>query len=84
MYSSNRGVQVEHRGVGQRLSWLQKTFALCESDTVLHQAPLAQNTAVWEIFWPLVVGGRLLIADANSQDDPTYLQQLIDRQKVSV
>lgn len=84
IYSSNRGVQVEHRGVGQRLSWLQKTFALCESDTVLHQAPLAQNTAVWEIFWPLVVGGRLLIADANSQDDPTYLQQLIDRQKVSV
>ena len=84
IYSSSRGVQVEHRGVGQRLSWLQKTFALCESDAVLHQAPLAQDTAVREIFWPLVVGGRLIIADANSPNDPVYLQRLIDRQKVSV
>ena len=84
IYSSRQGVQVEHCGVSQRLEWLQKTFVLCESDAVLHQASLAQDTAVREIFWPLVVGARLIIADANSPDDAADLQRLISSQKVSV
>ena len=83
IYSSQRGTLVEHGGVSQRLNWLQKTFALSESDVVLHKAPLTQDTAVREIFWPLVVGGRLLIA-TNNQDNPKDLQHLIVSQQVSV
>ncbi len=84
LYSSRRGILVEHCAVGYRLDWLQQTFALSFTDAVLHKAPLAQDTAVWEIFWPLVNGRRLIIAAANSQDDPIYLQHLIARQKVSI
>ena len=84
MYSSSRGVLVEHRGVSQRLDWLQNTFTLSESDAVLHQAPLEQDTAVWEIFWPLVTGGRLVIAAAEARDNPAYVQHLIATQKVSI
>ena len=83
-YPSKQGVLVEHQAVSQRLQWLQNTFVLSESDVVLHKAPLSQDTAVWEIFWPLVVGGRLLIADAYSQDNPADLQSLMLEQKVSI
>ncbi len=83
IYSSQRGILVEHGAVSQRLNWLQKTFALSQSDVVLHKAPLTQDTAVREIFWPLVVGGRLLIA-AHNQDNPTDLEHLIVSQQVSV
>ncbi|BAZ48116.1 AMP-dependent synthetase and ligase [Nostoc sp. NIES-4103] len=83
IYSSQRGVLVEHGGVSQRLSWLQKSFTLSESDVVLHKASLDQDTAVREIFWPLVVGSRLIIA-AKNQDNPTDLQHLIVSQQVSV
>ena len=84
IYSSRRGVLVEHRGVAGRLDWLQKTFALSESDAVLHKAPLTQDTAVWEIFWPLVHGGRLVIVLPQGEDSPKYLQRVIAEQKVSV
>lgn len=84
IYSSRQGVLVEHRGVSHRLDWLQNTFALCESDVVLHQAPIMRDTAVSEIFWPLVTGGRLAIAAPEAQDNPVYLQHLITRQKVSI
>ncbi len=84
IYSSRQGVLVEHRGVAHRLDWLQNTFALSESDTVLHQAPLAQDMLVSEIFWPLVTGGRLAIASFEAQDNQAYLQHLIATQKVSI
>ena len=84
IYSSRRAVLVEHRGISHRLDWLQNTFALSESDVVLHQAPLVQDTAVWEIFWTLVTGGRLVVAAAAAQDNPVELQHLIASSKVSI
>ncbi|WP_414582892.1 SDR family NAD(P)-dependent oxidoreductase [Scytonema sp. PCC 10023] len=84
IYSSECGVLVEHRGVIERLDWLQKTFVLSESDALLHKAPLTQDTAVWEIFWPLIHGGRLVIAATQGEDNPEYLQRVIAEQKISL
>ncbi|MBW4630462.1 MAG: amino acid adenylation domain-containing protein [Iphinoe sp. HA4291-MV1] len=84
IYSSRQGILVDHCAIAHRLDWLQQTFAVSFADTVLHKAPLAQDTAVWEIFWPLIHGGRLIIAAANTQDDPIYLQHLIAKHKVSI
>ena len=62
LYSATQPIQVEHQAVAQRLAWLQNTFPLSESDVVLQKTPLMQDTAVWEIFWPLMTGGRLVLA----------------------
>ena len=83
-YASKQGVLVEHQAVSQRLQWLQNTFSISETDVVLHKAHLAQDTAVREVFWPLVVGGRLTIAAENRQGEPAYLQSLIAEQEVSI
>lgn len=84
IYSSTRGVLVAHHGVCNRLYWLQNTFPLSTSDAVLHKTSLEQDTAVWEILWPLVAGGRLVIAAAEGQDNPAYLRRVIAVQKVSI
>ncbi|MBN3925717.1 SDR family NAD(P)-dependent oxidoreductase [Nostoc sp. NMS4] len=84
IYSSKCGVLVEHCGVIERLDWLQKTFVLSESDALLHKAPLTQDTAVWEIFWSLIHGGRLVIAATQGEDNPEYLQRVIAEQKISL
>ncbi|MUG92983.1 amino acid adenylation domain-containing protein [Scytonema sp. UIC 10036] len=93
-YASKPGVLVEHQAVSQRLQWLQNTFVLSETDVVLSKAPLTQDTAVREIFWPLVVGGQLAmlpiggaqgaIASEHKQEELANLQCLIAEQKVSV
>ncbi len=80
-YASDKAVLVEHRGVCNRLQWLQDKFSLSSSNTVLQQAPLALDTSVWEILWPLVNGGRLVIAAAQ---DPQYLWRLIAEQQVNI
>jgi amino acid adenylation domain-containing protein len=84
IHSSGQEIPVEHRGVSYRLDWLQNAFALSKSDGVLHHAPLGQDTATLEIFWPLVTAGRLVIAEAAAQDNQACLQPLIAEQKVSV
>src|SRR5712691_6415080 len=80
-YSSDRAILVEHRGVCNRLQWLQDKFSLSSSDAVLQQAPLTLDTSVWEILWPLVYGGRLVIAEASN---PKYLWRLIAEQQVNI
>jgi len=81
-YSSRRGVLIEHRGISQRLDWLQNKFTLSPSDAVLHHASLAQDIAVWEIFWPLITGGRLVIA--TGENNPAQLQRLIAKETISL
>ena len=44
------------------LGWLQQEFALDSRDAVLHQAEPCQAAACWEILWPLLCGGRLVLA----------------------
>src|SRR5712692_354336 len=80
-YSSDRAILVEHRGVCNRLQWLQDMFSLSSSDAVLQQAPLTLDTSVWEILWPLVYGGRLVLGEASN---PKYLWRLIAEQQVNI
>jgi amino acid adenylation domain-containing protein len=84
IYSSRRGILVDHQAVGDRLQWLQDEFNLTSSDAVLHKAPLTLDTSIWEIFWPLLYGGRLVIASVNHQGNQADLHTLIAEQRVSI
>ena len=84
IFTARRGVLVEHRALWQRLERLQQAFGLAESDAVLHKASLAHGTALWEVFWPLLFGGRLVVALPEGQEDPDYLRQTIAEHAVSV
>ncbi|MFD9328167.1 amino acid adenylation domain-containing protein [Streptomyces sp. NPDC060065] len=79
-----KGVQVPHRGIANRLRWMQDTYGLTGADTVLQKTPISFDVSVWELFWPLLTGARLVLAEPGGHRDPGYLAELIQRESVTV
>ncbi|GAB2858126.1 non-ribosomal peptide synthetase DhbF [Actinoallomurus bryophytorum] len=78
-----KGVMVPHDAIVSRLSWMQGEYALRSSDRVLHKASVSVDVAVWEVFWPLVAGAVLVVAEPGGHRDPAYLTSLIRREHVT-
>ena len=72
-----KGVMNEHRGVVNRLQWMQQAYELSERDVVLQKTPFSFDVSVWEFFWPLMVGAQLVVARPEGHKDPGYLSELI-------
>jgi len=71
-----KGVLNTHRGIVNRLLWMQESYGLDASDRVLHKTPLGFDVSVWEIFWPLIAGVRLVVARPGGHRDSRYLAEL--------
>ncbi|WP_069163957.1 non-ribosomal peptide synthetase, partial [Nocardia altamirensis] len=71
------GVVVSHRAIVNQLRWLQQEYPIGGGDAVLRQTPVARAASVWEFFWPLQTGARLVVAKPDGHRDPGYLAQLI-------
>ncbi|MGA4195177.1 amino acid adenylation domain-containing protein, partial [Ralstonia nicotianae] len=74
-----KGVMNEHRGVVNRLWWAQQTYRLDASDRVLQKTPFGFDVSVWELFWPLLAGARLVMARPEGHKDPAYLAATIEQ-----
>jgi amino acid adenylation domain-containing protein len=72
-----KGVGVTHEALAQRLQWMQDTYALQADDVLLQKAPMSFDVSVWECFWPLISGSRLVIAAPGEHRDPVRLLELI-------
>ncbi|MEJ2020313.1 MAG: amino acid adenylation domain-containing protein, partial [Maritimibacter sp.] len=72
-----KGVMNEHRGVVNRLLWMQDAYRLDSTDAVLQKTPFSFDVSVWEFFWPLLTGARLVMAKPEGHKDPDYLIDLI-------
>jgi amino acid adenylation domain-containing protein len=72
-----KGVLNAHRGVVNRLRWMQDRFGLGPDDVVLQKTPVGFDVSVWELFWPLLTGARLVLAEPGGHRDPAYLRELI-------
>jgi amino acid adenylation domain-containing protein len=78
-----KGVGVSHRAIVNRLRWMQDAFPLTGSDRVLHKTPFSFDVSVWELFWPLLAGAGLVVADPGAHRDAARLADLIGEQRVS-
>ena len=78
-----KGAMNAHRGIVNRLLWMQQEYGLDESDVVLQKTPFSFDVSVWEFFWPLLAGARLVLAKPEGHRDPAYLSELIEREGVS-
>jgi arthrofactin-type cyclic lipopeptide synthetase C len=79
-----KGVINEHGAVVNRLTWMQQANPICAGDTVLQKTPFTFDVSVWEFFWPLTQGARLVMAQAGGHKDPAYLAHVIAQEQVSV
>jgi amino acid adenylation domain-containing protein len=78
-----KGAMNAHRGVVNRLLWMQAEYGLSPADVVLQKTPFSFDVSVWEFFWPLIVGARLVVARPEGHRDPTYLSRTISEQGVT-
>ena len=79
-----KGAMLAHRGICNRLLWMQDAYRLCGEDRVLQKTPFSFDVSVWEFFWPLVTGAHLHLARPEGHRDPGYLAELIDQQSIRV
>ncbi len=79
-----KGAMNTHRGICNRLLWMQDQYGLTEADKVLQKTPFSFDVSVWEFFWPLLVGARLVVAKPGGHRDPAYLVKLIREQGITV
>ncbi|WEF35134.1 non-ribosomal peptide synthetase [Pseudoduganella chitinolytica] len=73
-----KGVMNAHRGIVNRLQWMQQAYALNPQDVVLQKTPFGFDVSVWEFFWPLMTGARLVVARPEGHKDPRYLGEVIE------
>lgn len=72
-----KGVLNTHRAIVNRLDWMQRRYQLTADDVVLQKTPAGFDVSVWEFFWPLLAGARLVLARPGGHKDAGYLRDLI-------
>ncbi|HEY4214130.1 MAG TPA: amino acid adenylation domain-containing protein [Steroidobacteraceae bacterium] len=78
-----KGAMNEHRGVVNRLLWMQQQYRMGGEDRVLQKTPFGFDVSVWEFFWTLQTGACLIVARPEGHKDPIYLAKLIDESGVT-
>lgn len=79
-----KGALNTHRGICNRLLWMQEMYQLSAADRVLQKTPCSFDVSVWEFFWPLMTGAGVVLARPRGHQDPSYLAQLIMEQQITV
>ncbi|HLN60864.1 MAG TPA: amino acid adenylation domain-containing protein, partial [Symbiobacteriaceae bacterium] len=72
-----KGALNAHRGICNRLLWMQDEYGLNETDRVLQKTPFSFDVSVWEFFWPLLTGATLVVARPGGHQDAAHLVSLI-------
>lgn len=78
-----KGVLNVHAGIVNRLLWMQDAYQLSNKDRILQKTPYTFDVSVWELFWPLLTGACLVVAEPNGHQDPHYLVELIRREQIT-
>ena len=78
-----KGAMNSHRGIYNRLLWMQDAYGLGPADRVLQKTPFSFDVSVWEFFWPLMTGARLVVARPEGHKDPAYLVETITKERIT-
>jgi amino acid adenylation domain-containing protein len=80
-----KGAMNTHAGILNRLLWMQDAYQITASDAVLQKTPFSFDVSVWEFFWPLMFGAKLVVARPEGHKDADYLvQTIIDKQITTI
>jgi amino acid adenylation domain-containing protein len=78
-----KGAMNSHGGLVNRLLWMQEEYRLEPGDVVLQKTPFSFDVSVWEFFWPLLEGAKLVVARPGGHQDPDYLATLIEERQIT-
>ncbi|WP_051466578.1 non-ribosomal peptide synthetase [Actinomadura oligospora] len=79
-----KAVQGTHRGLANRLAWMQDRYRLEPGERVLHKTPTTFDVSLWELLWPLTAGACMVMAEPGRHGDPDHLARLIAERRIAV
>ncbi|GHO64159.1 hypothetical protein KSC_030510 [Ktedonobacter sp. SOSP1-52] len=80
-----KGVMNTHRGLWNQFCWMLDAYTLCAEDSILQVASVSFDASVWEIFCPLLCGGRLVLLLPGAQrDSVALLRTMVEQQITSI
>ena len=79
-----KGVAVSHASVVNQIAFMAGEYSITDTDVVLLKTPFTFDVSVWELFTPLIVGARIVVANADGHRDPEYLAATIARHAVTM
>ncbi|CAI1711099.1 Linear gramicidin synthase subunit D [Serratia marcescens] len=79
-----KGVMCTHRGLINRIQWMNKSYPLTAADRVLQKTPYIFDVSVWELIWASLYGANIVFADPDGHKDADYLIELIERETITV
>jgi amino acid adenylation domain-containing protein len=66
------------------LFWMQQQYPFDEGGTALYKASPGFDISIWEIFWPLYHGARVVVCRPGAERDPRHLANLTAEHDVSL
>ena len=79
-----KGCMLEHRGLVNRLEWMQKSYCLTSDDRIMQKTTYTFDVSVWELTWWAISGASVCILEPGSEKLPENIIAEIERSKVSV
>ncbi|MFS4467928.1 amino acid adenylation domain-containing protein [Maribacter sp. 2210JD10-5] len=79
-----KGVKCHHSGICNRLNWMNSYYPITTEDVFLQKTPITFDVSVWELFWPLQQGAKLILEIPDGHKDPNKIVKTIIEEKVTV
>jgi len=79
-----RGACVSHANLANYLRWKTRALPAEPGDRVLHKTSVGFDSAVGEIWYPLVAGAEMVVARPGGQRDMAYLGEVIRDEGITV
>jgi amino acid adenylation domain-containing protein/non-ribosomal peptide synthase protein (TIGR01720 family) len=79
-----KGVMIEHRGVINRIKWMNDNFPLGSNDKILQKTSYTFDVSVWELLWANWYGACLVFSKPEGHRDPKYILDLMQKENITV
>jgi amino acid adenylation domain-containing protein len=79
-----KGAINAHRGITNRLLWMNEFFGRESAAVALQTTHHVYDSAVWQLFWPLINGGSTVIPSPELEMSAGYLATLVEKHGVTI
>lgn len=79
-----KGVVVSHKGIANRFLWMNDHFGRESAASVLRTTRHIFDSSVWQLFWPLINGGKTVIPSEHIPFDLSYFVSLVRRHQITM
>jgi len=79
-----KGVMIPHRGILNRFQWMNDYFGKGSAKSVLQTTRYVYDSAVWQIFWPLINGGQVVVLPPSYTLTAENISELIKKHQVTL